>query len=174
MIVTLYPVAGYGSFMATSQILWYISICEALPDTSQPLKPGLLTVVRVTEHACDDASKRILKPLTYRLQIFIVRDQYLQSLLSHGDQTIARQFEKHVLKSMLAFFTIYMETRLNRNPTCCVLISNRQYQIVLNHVRASGLVIEQQFQHLPAKILCHYIKGALLFLMISFILKILC
>ena len=29
------------------------------------LKPGLHIVVRVSEHACDDASKTILKPLTY-------------------------------------------------------------------------------------------------------------
>ena len=41
-----------------------------------------------------DASKRILKPSAYRLQIFLVRDQYLRSLLSHGDQAIAGQLEK--------------------------------------------------------------------------------
>ena len=75
-------------------------------------KPGLHIVVRVTEHACDDASKRILKPSTYRLQILLVRDQYLRSLLPHGDQTITRQHEKHVLKPMLAILTTYMETRL--------------------------------------------------------------
>ena len=76
------------------------------------LKPGLHIVVRVAEHACDDASKRILKPSTYRLQIFLVRDQYLRSLLPHGDQTIAGQLEKHVVKPMLAILTTYMETRL--------------------------------------------------------------
>ena len=41
------------------------------------LEPGLHIVVRVAEHVCDDASKRILKPSTYRSQIFPVRDQYL-------------------------------------------------------------------------------------------------
>ena len=65
------------------------------------IKPGLPITVRVAEHACDDASKRILKPSTYRLQIFLVRDQYLRSLLPHGDKTIAVQLEKHVLKPML-------------------------------------------------------------------------
>ena len=75
-------------------------------------KPGFHIVVRVVERACDDASKRILKPSTYRLQIFLVRDQYLRSLLPHGDQDIAGQFEKHVLKPMLAILTTYMETRL--------------------------------------------------------------
>ena len=73
------------------------------------IKPCLHIVVRVAEHVCDDASKRILKPSTYRLQIFLARDQYLRSLLPHGDQTIAVQLEKHVLKPML---TTYKETRL--------------------------------------------------------------
>ena len=82
-------------------------------------------VVRVAEHACEDASKRILKPSIYRLQIFLVRDQYLRSLLPHGDQTIAGQLEKYVLKPMLAILTTYMEIRLNtarlnkcKNLTC--------------------------------------------------------
>ena len=56
---------------------------------SSQLKPGLHIVVRVAEHGCDDVLKRILKPSTYRLQIFLVRDQYLRSLLPHGDQAIA-------------------------------------------------------------------------------------
>ena len=37
-----------------------------LPTISKPgLKPGFHIVVRFAEHACDDASKRILKPSTY-------------------------------------------------------------------------------------------------------------
>ena len=51
-------------------------------------------------------------PSTYRLQTFLARDQYLRSLLPHGDQDIAGQIEKHVLKTMLAILTTYMETRL--------------------------------------------------------------
>ena len=74
--------------------------------------PGLHIVVRAAKYACDDASIRILKPSTYRLQIFLVRDQYLRSLLPHRDQAIAGQLEKHVLKSMLVILTTYMETRL--------------------------------------------------------------
>ena len=76
------------------------------------LKPGLHIVVRVAEHACDDSSKRILKLSTYRLQIFLMTDQYLRSLLPHGDQAIAEQLEKHVLKPMLAILTTFIETRL--------------------------------------------------------------
>ena len=52
------------------------------------------------------------EPWTYRLQIFLVRDQYLRSLPPHRDQTIAGQLEKHVLKPVLAILTTYMETRL--------------------------------------------------------------
>ena len=75
-------------------------------------KPGLHIVVRVAEHVWDDVSKRILKPPSYLLQIFLARDQYLRSLLPHGDQAIAGQLEKHVLKPMLVILTTYMETRL--------------------------------------------------------------
>ena len=93
------------------------------------LKPGLHIVVRVAEHACDHASKRILKPSTYRSQIFLVRDQYLRSLLPHGDQTIAGQLEKHVLKTMLAILTTHIESRLKgrcspiyeKRFVCCFL-----------------------------------------------------
>ena len=76
------------------------------------LKPGLHIVVRVAEHACDDASKRILKLSTYLLQTFLVRDQYLQSLLPYRDQAIAAQLKKHVLKPMFAILMTHIETRL--------------------------------------------------------------
>ena len=69
--------------------------------------------MRVAEHACDNVSKRILKPSTYRLQMFLARDQYLRSLPPHRDQAIAGQLEKHVLKPMLAILTTYMQTRLS-------------------------------------------------------------
>ena len=65
---------------------------------AQTFKPGLHIVAWVAEHACDDVSNRILKPSAYRLQIFLARDQYLRSLLPHGDQAIVGQLEKHVLK----------------------------------------------------------------------------
>ena len=85
----------------------------------QYLKPGLYIVVRAAEHACDDTSKRILKLSTYRLQIFLGKDQYLSSLQQYGDQAIAGQLEKHVLKPMLAILTAYMETRLKCNMIYC-------------------------------------------------------
>ena len=61
---------------ALSQV--YSSLTFQLSQTAVvkvEMKPGLHIVVRVAEHACDDASKRILKPSTCRLQIFLVRDQ---------------------------------------------------------------------------------------------------
>ena len=85
-----------------------------LKDVHHQLKPGLHIVVRVAEHACEDSSKRILKPSTYRLEIFLVRDQYLRPLLLHGDQTIAEQLKKHALKPMRAILKTYIETR----PIC--------------------------------------------------------
>ena len=96
---------------------WGILYCSPMFNWIDPLwccclKLGLHIVVRLAEHACDDALKRILKPSTCRLQIFLVRDQYLRSVIPHEDQTIAGQLEKHVLKPMLAILTTYMETRL--------------------------------------------------------------
>ena len=78
----------------------------------QQLKIGLHIVVRVAEHACHGASKRVFKPPTYRLQIFFCERSIFTILLPQGDQTIAGQLEKHVLKPMLAIVTTYMETRL--------------------------------------------------------------
>ena len=54
-----------------------------------PLKPGLHIVVTVTEHACDDAPKRILKLSVYPLQIFLVKHQYLLSLQRYEDQAMS-------------------------------------------------------------------------------------
>ena len=90
----------------------FLIFLEGAKITSIGLKPGLHILVSVTEHACDDASKRILKPSTYRLQIFLVKNKYLRSLLPHRDQAIAGQLKKHVLKPMPAILTTYMETRL--------------------------------------------------------------
>ena len=80
--------------------------------TLEELKPGLHIVVRIAEHACDYAWKRILKLSTYRLQIFLMRNQYLRALLPYRDQAITAQLKKRVLKPMLAILTTYMETRL--------------------------------------------------------------
>ena len=56
---------------------------------SLQLKPGLHIVATVAEHACDDASKRIVKLSMYPLQIFLVKHQYLLSLQRFEDQAIS-------------------------------------------------------------------------------------
>ena len=43
------------------------------------LKPGLHIVVTIAEHACDHVLKKVLKLLIYRLQIFLVKYEYLRS-----------------------------------------------------------------------------------------------
>ena len=40
------------------------------------LKHGLHMLIPIAEHACDDASKGILKLEKYRVQIFRLEDQY--------------------------------------------------------------------------------------------------
>ena len=79
---------------------------------SHVVKPGLYIVVTVAEQACDHVLKRVLKPSTHRLQIFLVKYEYLRSLQLCEDQGIAGKFEKRVYKHVLAILTIYMETGL--------------------------------------------------------------
>ena len=74
------------------------------------LKPGLHIVVTVAEHASDHVLKRVFKLSTHRLQIFLVKYEYLQSLQLCEDQ--AGKFEKRVCKHVLVILTTYMETRL--------------------------------------------------------------
>ena len=41
------------------------------------VKPGLHIVVTIAEHASDDAPKRTLKLSTHRMQIFLLKYEYL-------------------------------------------------------------------------------------------------
>ena len=52
------------------------------------IKPALHIVVKIEEHACDHVLKRVLKLLTYRLQIFLVKKDNLRSLQLCEDQSI--------------------------------------------------------------------------------------
>ena len=62
-------------------------------------------VVTIAEHDCDYVLKRVLKLLTYRLQIFLVKDHYMQSLQLYGDQAIPEQPKKRVCKHVLPILT---------------------------------------------------------------------
>ena len=64
-------------------------------------------VVTIAQYACDRVLKRVLKLPTYRLQIFLVRYEYLRSLQLWEDQGISGKLNKHVF----AILAIYMETR---------------------------------------------------------------
>ena len=81
-------------------------------EISSLLNPGLHVVVPIAEHVCDYDPKRILKLLKYRLQIYLVKDHYLESLQLYGDQVIPGQLKKRVLQHVLPILTTYMETRL--------------------------------------------------------------
>ena len=80
------------------------------------VKPDLHIALTAAQHACDRVLKRVLKPSTYRLQIFLVKYEYLRSLQLCEDQGIRgklkKSVSKHVLTTQLTIFTTYMETRL--------------------------------------------------------------
>ena len=69
-------------------------------------------VVTVAEHACDHVPKRVLKLLIDRLQMFLVKYEYLRSLQLCDDQGISGKLKKRVCGHVLAILTNYMETRL--------------------------------------------------------------
>ena len=73
----------------------YISIPQKCQNDKRctaykKFKPGLHLnkVMTITEHACDYVLKRVLKLSSYRLQIFPVKYEYLQSLQLCEDQGI--------------------------------------------------------------------------------------
>ena len=81
-------------------------------ERMQSLKPGLHIVVTIAEYACDDVLKRVLKLLIYRLQIFLVKYEYLRSLQPCKDQGVPGKLKKRVCNHVLAILTAYMEIRL--------------------------------------------------------------
>ena len=82
----------------------------------QCVKPGLHIVVTIAEHASDDAPKRILKLPTHRLQIFLVKREYLPSSQLCEDKGIREKLKKRVCNHVLAILTTYTETRLKSVP----------------------------------------------------------
>ena len=77
-------------------------------------KPGLHLdkVVTIAEHACDHVPKRVLKLSADRLQIFLVKYEYVRSLQPCEDQGIQGKLKKRVCKHVFAILTTYRETRL--------------------------------------------------------------
>ena len=77
-------------------------------EISSSLNTGLHILVTITEHVCDC----VLKLLKYRLQIFLAKDYYLESLQLYGDQIISGQLKKRVHQHVLPILMTYMDTRL--------------------------------------------------------------
>ena len=61
------------------------------------------------------AIMRVLNLPAYRLQIFLMKDEYLRSLQLCEDQGIHGKLKKHVRKHVLAIIATYMETRLSKD-----------------------------------------------------------
>ena len=53
-------------------------------------------IVTITKHACDHVIKRVLKQSAYRLQIFLVKYEYLRSLQLCEDQDIRRKLKRNM------------------------------------------------------------------------------
>ena len=60
------------------------------------VKPDLHIVVTIAQHACDRVLKRIIKLSTYRLQIFLVKYEYLRSLQLYEDKAYVESLSKPV------------------------------------------------------------------------------
>ena len=57
-------------------------------------------VVTTAKHACGHILKRVLKQSTYRLQIFLVKYEYLRSLQLCEDKDIRRKLKRNVSANM--------------------------------------------------------------------------
>ena len=53
-------------------------------------------IVTIAKHACDHVLKRVLKQSAYRLQIFLVKYEYLRSLQLCEDQGIRRKLKRNM------------------------------------------------------------------------------
>ena len=82
------------------------------PTRAGALNRGNTVVVTITEDASNVAPKRILRLSIHRLQIFLVKYEYLRSLQLCEDQGISEKIKKRVCHHVLAMLTTKMETRL--------------------------------------------------------------
>ena len=57
-------------------------------------------VVTIAKHACDHVLKMVLKQSAYRLEIFLVKYEYLRSLQLCEDQAIRRKLKRNVSANM--------------------------------------------------------------------------
>ena len=93
-------------------IEWCRGFEDMKDEISSTFNPGLHIVVTIVEHVCECVQKKVLKLLRYRLEIFPVKDHYLESLQLYGEQFIPGQLKKFVRQHILPILNNYMETRL--------------------------------------------------------------
>ena len=94
------------------------------------LNPSLHRVVIIAEHSSDDAPKRILRLSTHRMQIFLVKYEYLRSLQPCEYQGIREKLKKRVRNHVLAILTTGMDTQALHSPA----LDNFQYFILYETV----------------------------------------
>ena len=87
------------------------------------VKAGLHIVVTIAKHACDRVLKRVFKLSTHRLQILLVKYEYLRSSQLCKDQGIRRKLKKPVREHVLAILTTYMEPGIEFDS--CSEMSNK-------------------------------------------------
>ena len=80
----------------------------------QPTRNSSLVSIQIKSRQSQNmlAIKRVLKLLAYRLQIFLVKYEYLRSLQLCEDQGTDGKLKKCVCKHVFAILTTYRETRL--------------------------------------------------------------
>ena len=82
---------------------------KSVHTTCMVSNPGFHIVVTIAEHACcDHGLKTVLKPSSYRLQIFRVKYEYLRSLQLCEYQFVRGKPKKRVCNDALATLTTYM------------------------------------------------------------------
>ena len=112
---------------------------------SHSLKPGLRMVVTIAEHVCDYVPNSVLKLLKCRLQIFLVKDHYLDSLQLYRDQAIPGK-HKNVCGTMcLRSLQPRWRPGLKRCNFPCTLSSNVDkifIAICRRHITRCNLVLQ--------------------------------
>ena len=75
-------------------------------------------VVTIAKHACGHVLKRVLKQSAYRLQISLVKYEYLRSLQPCEDQGIRRKLKRNVSANMcLPFLQLIPDQALKMHKT---------------------------------------------------------
>ena len=76
-------------------------------------------VMTIAKHACDHVLKKVLKQSAYRLQIFLVKYEYLRSLQLCEDQGTGRKLKRNMPANMcLRFLQLIPDQALKKCIRC--------------------------------------------------------